>query len=74
VNRTFSALLLFFVLPAVVFAQAPSQDDLKKRRDKELQEPFLKNAPWFLEYDKALAEAKKTGKPVFAYFTRSFAD
>ena len=73
-TRTLLTALLLLAVSAVATAQEPSQADLKKRRDKELQEPFLKNAPWFLDYDKALAEAKKTGKPVFAYFTRSFQD
>lgn len=55
-------------------ASAQSNDDLKKRKEKELQEPFLKKAAWILDYDKALAAAKKSGKPIFAYFTRSYAD
>lgn len=55
-------------------ASAQSQDDLKKRKEKELQEPFLKKAAWLLDYDKAKEAAKKSGKPIFAYFTRSYAD
>ena len=54
-------------------AAAQSQDQLKKKKEEALKEPFLKKAAWLTDYDKALAEAKKTGKPVFAYFTRSYA-
>ena len=51
----------------------PSQEELVQKRDAKLGEPWLKAAPWFTDYDKALAEAKKTGKPVLAFFSRSYA-
>lgn len=73
-TRTILAALLVFIAPAFATAQGPSRDDLKKRKEKVLQEPFLKKAPWITDYDKALAAAKKSGKPVFVYFTRSYAD
>jgi hypothetical protein len=71
VTRLLSAVAILLATAALSSAQ--SQDDLKKKREEALKEPFLKKAPWLLDYDKALAEAKKTGKPVFAYFTRSYA-
>ena len=37
------------------------------------QQPMFGKAKWTLDYEQALAEAKATGKPVFAYFTRSYA-
>jgi hypothetical protein len=46
---------------------------LEEMRDAKLAEPWLKSAPWITDYDKARAEAKATGKPIFAYFTRSYA-
>ena len=54
---------------------APSQDDLIAKRDAKLKVPFLnrKDVTWFTDYDKAREEAKKTGKLLFAYFTRSYA-
>ena len=73
-TRSLLAALFLVIAPVLAAAQTQSQEDLKKRHEKTLQEPFLKKAPWFLDYDNALAEAKKTGKPIFAYFTRSFAD
>jgi len=62
------ALLLAAALPAV--AAPPS---LEERLAAKLEEPFLKNAAWVLDYDAALARAKESGQPVFGYFTRSYA-
>lgn len=60
-------------LSTALVAQQGDQAELIAKRDKKLQEEFLKNAPWITDYDKARAEAKRTKKPIFAYFTRSFA-
>ena len=72
-NRSIGWLPLFLLgmlLPAT--AQQP-QPSLEEKRDKKLQEPFFKKAAWFTDYDKAREESKKAGKPIFAYFTRSYA-
>ena len=53
-------------------AAAGAQETMEQKRDKKLALPFLKKAAWFTDYDKALEESKKSGKPVFAYFTRSY--
>ncbi len=62
---------------ALAFSQGAwaqqNQDALKKRKAEKLKSAFLKKAGWLTDYDKALAASKKTGNPVFAYFTRSFA-
>ena len=50
----------------------PAQADLIAKRDAKLASPFLSNADWIIDYDEAIAAAKKTGKPVFGYFTRSY--
>lgn len=71
--RPLIAALLLCLAPSLVSAGEPSQDELKKKKEEVLKDAFLKKAPWILDYDKALAEAKKTGKPVFAYFSRSYA-
>ena len=47
--------------------------DLEAQRDEKLNSPFLAKVPWFTDYDKARAESKKSGKLIFAYFTRSYA-
>jgi len=59
---------------AVILALAPAAfgQSLEEKRDKKLASEFLKKAAWFTDYDQAREEAKKTNKPIFAYFTRSF--
>ena len=64
-----TGMLLTFALTA--WAQG-SQEDLKKNLEKKLDAPFLKNANWETDYDKARRKAKKDGKLIFAYFTRSY--
>ena len=54
-------------------AQGPSQSNLEVMRDAKLAEKWVSAAPWVTDYDEALAQAQQTGKPVFAYFTRSYA-
>jgi hypothetical protein len=46
---------------------------LEEKRDKKLASEFLKKAAWTTDYDKAREEAKKSGKPIFGYFSRSYA-
>ena len=48
-------------------------ESLEQKRDAKLADGWLKKAAWFTDYDKAMAESKASGKPVFAYFTRSYA-
>jgi hypothetical protein len=59
-------------------ASAPCQqkggaESLEAKLEKTLKEPFFQKAPWITDYDKAREESKKRGKPIFAYFTRSYA-
>ena len=64
------------LLAALVVGAASSvcrADDLTDKRDALLKEEWLKKAEWITDYDKALAESKKTGKAIFGYFTRSYA-
>jgi hypothetical protein len=49
-----------------------SAQSLEEKRDKKLQLPFLKKAVWITDFDKAREEAKKSGKAIFGYFTRSY--
>jgi len=53
--------------------KAPSQQDLIKLRDEKMALPVFKKAGWTFDYDKARAEAKKSGKLIFTYFSRSYA-
>ena len=63
---------LLFAAAATASAQQPSQEDLKKRLDDKLAEPWVKDGGWNTDYDAARAEAKKGGKLLFTYFTRSY--
>lgn len=59
-------LILSLALPAL------AQDDMIKRRDEKLNESWVKKAAWITDFDKAREAAKDSGKPIFAYFTRSY--
>jgi len=72
-----------YLLPAAALAgllalgptakgQDDHQADLKAKLEKKLQKEFLKNAPWVLDYDQALKQAKESGKLIFAYYSRSY--
>ncbi len=68
--------LVVVALTLLAAGAAPAQADdakLAGLRDKKLELPFLKKAAWTTDYDAALADAKKNGKLIFAYFTRSYA-
>lgn len=57
-------------LLCLIAAQDGSPEDLFKIK---LRSEFLGKAPWITDYDQARRESVKTGKPIFAYFTRSYA-
>jgi|SoiMethySBSTD1v2_1073268.scaffolds.fasta_scaffold334648_3 hypothetical protein len=51
-------------------AQEPeSQPTPERLLEHKLASPFLKNAKWTLDWDEARAEAKRTGRLIFAYLT-----
>jgi hypothetical protein len=64
-------LILAAALVAAIGSAAWGQS-LEEKRDKKLASEFLKKASWTTDYDKARDEAKKGGKPIFGYFTRSY--
>ncbi len=65
------------VLGGVVFllasapARAAGETELAALKQKKLESPFLKKAPWLTDYDAARTESARTQKPIFAYFTVS---
>ncbi len=69
------------VLPAVVAflgmaltaAAQTSREDLEKRLQAKLDSEFLKKADWQTDYAAAREQSRKSGKLIFAYFTRSYA-
>jgi hypothetical protein len=66
------AALACWLAPAATAQKAPSQEQLIKLRDEKLALPVFQKAPWSFDYDKVRAEAKKSGKLIFAYFSRSY--
>ncbi len=54
--------------------RTPSQDELKELRDEKLAKDVFQKAPWITDYDAAREQAKESGKLIFAYFTRSYAN
>jgi hypothetical protein len=62
------------LLLAVGGLQDPSPEELAARRARKLEAPFLKAAPWTIDYEAALKQAAEKKLPVFAYFTRSYSD
>ena len=69
-RNTLMALALVAAMAAPALAQ--EEAELKDKLEKKLAEPFLKKAPWVTDWEAARAESKKTGRPIFAYFTPSF--
>lgn len=69
-------LTLLSGVASLLLATAAVQGDqvaLKERLTKKLAEPWVTKADWITNYDKAREASKKSGKPIFAYFTRSYA-
>ena len=62
------SLLLSVVVQGGAIGAQREQDDLLERK---LASPFLKSAPWVLDIDKARADSKRRGVPIFGYFTTS---
>ena len=54
-------------------AQNKSQEQLVELRTEKLATEVFKKAPWVVDYDAARKQAKESGKPLFVYFTRSYA-
>jgi hypothetical protein len=63
------------VLTALLALTAPAfadKADLEKKLEKKLAAGWIKDPKWITDYDEAKAQAKKTGKVIFGYFTRSY--
>ncbi|HLY73009.1 MAG TPA: thioredoxin fold domain-containing protein [Planctomycetota bacterium] len=54
-------------------APAAMAQSLEEKKAEKLKAEFFKKADWNLDYDKAREESKKSGKPIFALFSRSYA-
>ena len=54
-------------------AQQKSQDDLRASFAEMQTHSWYVDGAWTTDFGAAKAEAAKTGKPIFAYFTRTYA-
>ena len=63
---------LLAVLAAVASMQPAQGPSLEEKRDLKLRSPFLGKAAWITDYDQAREQSAKSGKLIFAYFTRSY--
>ena len=70
-NRSTLAALLLLAAPLAARAVPP--DELIARFEKKVAEPWFVTGGWTADYDIARARAKETGRPILAYFTRSYA-
>lgn len=71
-TRTLLAGLLFAGLGAST-ALAQDQADFQAKYEAKKAESWFTDNGWTDDYDAARAKAKETGKPILAYFTRSYA-
>jgi hypothetical protein len=64
--------LLAVAALSLAASSALHAQSLEEKREAKLKSPFLQKASWLTDYDAALAEAKKSGRLIFGYFTRSY--
>ena len=64
------------LLAALAFGAAPAlaQTDLEQKRDAKLAEAWFRANDWTNDYDAARKRARESGKLIFAYFSRSYAE
>lgn len=73
-NKLVGVLGILVVGLAAAPPLASAQDDeLSTLKARKLASPFLSRVAWHLDYDLALADAARSGRLIFAYFTRSYA-
>jgi len=56
-----------------VAAAQDGQEGLKAKLDEKLSEEWVANGEWITDFDTAKDKAAKSGRPIVAYFTRSYA-
>lgn len=66
--------ILGLTLPATsVCGQGDArQEDLIARKAAALDKPFVHTTKWLTDFSAAKAEAARTKRPIFAYFSRSY--
>lgn len=65
--------LAFVAATAVAQEKDAQQVKMEEQYAAKVAEPWFTNNGFTDDYDVARQRAKETGKPIFAYFTRSYA-
>lgn len=55
------------------FATTALAQSLEEKKAAKLAEPWVKSGGWVTDYDKARKLSEESSKPIFVYFTRSYA-
>ncbi len=72
--RALSGLLLLATISSALVAQEKNpQESLLEKHASKLKKEFLSRVTWEGSFDSAMTKAKKEGKLILAYFTRSYA-
>ncbi len=64
---------LLGVLALILIGGNVSAQDLQELYKKKLEKDFVKKISWVQSLEEAQELSAKTGKPIFGYFTRSYA-
>lgn len=73
-RRSLALIPLVAILTTELSAQRTYDQDKMAANYAEMKtHAWFKDGSWVTDFDAAKAEAKKTGKPIFAYFTRTYA-
>ena len=71
--KTHFLLLLTTLAPGLAAQKTFDQEEMKTRYEAMLASGWYTGAGWTTDFAAAKARAKKLSKPIFAYFTRSYA-
>jgi hypothetical protein len=72
-HRRIGAWIASLLIAAAPMALGQTQDELRAQREAKLSSEWIHKADWITDYDQARAASRESGKPIFAYFSRSYA-
>lgn len=64
---------LVLTAPAADAATGVDDEQYRRKYEVKLKKEFISFGGWITDYDEARAKAKKEGKVLFVYFSRSYA-
>ena len=71
--EAFSSLTVLALAAAAPGVAAQDQDKMKANYAAMLEHDWYTGGDWTTDFAAAKAKAKEAGKPIFAYFTRTYA-